>query len=418
MNPHAFLDSLAPSTMKFGLERMRAADAALGQPWTKYRSLHVAGTNGKGSTCAFAEAILREAGLLVGLYTSPHLERVNERIRVDGAEISDRDLARGIDAVCAAHPPAADPKHPDTLTYFEFLTALAFWRFRDAGVDAAVVEVGLGGRLDATNVITPTACAIATIGFDHTEYLGNTLAQIAGEKAGILKKGVPAAVLTDVPEARASIERIAAEVGAPLKLHGRDFELQGDTLRLGDERISPVTLSLAGAHQKGNAALAAQSVRLLEPGLGEWAIRDGLATATWPGRLETVNGVLLDGAHNGEGARALASHLRSLNKPVHLVFGALGDKDLDAMVAALAPVAARLYLVRPDSPRAIEPEKLRERLGADSPAGVYPSLESALDAARKGAGGEGLAVVAGSLYLVGPARRLLSNALGAAHHAP
>jgi dihydrofolate synthase/folylpolyglutamate synthase len=405
MDPHAFLESLAPSTMKFGLDRMRAADAALGQPWRKYRSLHVAGTNGKGSTCAFSEAILREAGLSVGLYTSPHLERVNERIRINGRDISDGELQLCIEAVCQAYPPAADPKHDDTLTYFEFLTAAALWSFARHKVDVAIIEVGLGGRLDATNVITPTACAITTIGFDHTEYLGDTLAKIAAEKAGILKPGVPAAVLTREPEALGAIERVAKDVGAPLKLAGRDFDL-----------VEGVQLALAGDHQRGNAALAVQAVSLLQP-VSDEQVRAGLASARWPGRLERLNGVLLDGAHNAEGARALAIYLDSLHKPVHLVFGALGDKDVAAMVDALAPRAAHAYLVKPDSPRALDPDRYLAQVREKCPAEAQPDLASAIAAARAAAGERGQVVVAGSLYLVGPARRILSNELGAAQHA-
>jgi len=414
MNPHAFLESLTPSTMKFGLDRMRAADTALGNPWKSYRTLHVAGTNGKGSTCAFAEAILAEHGARVGVYTSPHLERVNERITSNGRDISDAELSRGIDAICAAYAPAADPKHPDTLTYFEFLTALAFWHFKQARVDVGIIEVGLGGRHDATNVITADACAIATIGFDHTEYLGNTLAKIASEKAGILKPGVPAAVLTREPEALEEIQRIAKELGAPLKLHGRDFEIAGDKLRLGDETFGPVMLSLAGEHQKGNAALAAQATRLLLPSIDENAILNGLAMAHWPGRLETVNGVLLDGAHNAEGARALAIYLESLGKPVHLVFGALGDKDVSAMVDALAPKVKAAYLVTPDSPRALASSAYLPRVAERTRAQAFDSLDAGIRAARVAAQGDGgQVVVAGSLYLVGPARRLVSIALGA-----
>jgi len=412
IDPHAFLDALAPSTLKLGLARMRAADAALGHPWRAYRALHVAGTNGKGSTCAFAEAMLRAGGHRVGLYTSPHLERVNERIQLDGRPITDLELARGIDAVCAAYPPAADPAHPDALTYFEFLTALALWTFRAHGVALAVVEVGLGGRLDATNVITPAACAIATIGLDHTEYLGDTLGEIAAEKAGILEPGVPAAVLTQNPEALGAIEQVAREVGAPLSRMGVDFAVEGHDLRVGDARFGPVSLALAGDHQKDNAALAVQAALLLDPQLDRGAIVAGLARARWPGRLERLGDVLLDGAHNPEGARALARYLKSLHRPIHLVFGALADKDVPAMLDALLPGVATAHLVAPPNPRARDPHAHLAQAQALTRAQVEPSLEQALARARQAARADGgQAVVAGSLFLVGAARRHL-NARG------
>jgi dihydrofolate synthase/folylpolyglutamate synthase len=411
MNPHAFLEALTPSTMKFGLERMRAVDAALGHPWRAYRTLHVAGTNGKGSTCAFAESILRVHGLKVGLYSSPHLEKVNERIRVHGAQITDAQLERGIAAINGAY-------QGDALTYFEFLTALALWHFRQEQVDVGIIEVGLGGKLDGTNIITADVAAIATIAFDHREFLGNTRGAIASEKAGILKAGKPAAVLTRQPEALKAIDAIAAQVGAPLKHAGVDFGIEEGVLRVGAVQLGTVQLALAGAHQLGNASLAAQATLLLYPQLTASTIRDGLARAQWPGRLETVGGVLLDGAHNLEGAQALAAHLRTLRRPVHLIFGARADKDVAEMVEALGPAATALYLVAPASPRALQPASYLERARSYARTVALASLGEALDAARTASALDGgQVVVAGSLYLVGPARTLLST-LGAARRDP
>ncbi len=416
-DPHAFLERLAPSTMKFGLERMHAADQALGQPWRAYRSLHVAGTNGKGSTCAFAEAILLAAGCKVGFYSSPHLERVNERIRVDGEDVSDAELAGLCERICAAYAPAGQPGHENSLTYFEFLTAAALLHFRERKVDVAIVEVGLGGRLDASNVITPTASVIATIGFDHTEYLGSTLGLIAREKAGILKPGVPAAVLTREPEALAAIRDQARSVAAgPLFFGGDDFLLERDgSLRLPNRApLRDVTLSLAGDHQRGNAALAALAATLVQPSVSDEAIRSGLSRARWPGRLERIDGVLLDGAHNREGARALAEELGRYEKPVHLVFGALGDKDVRGMLEALIPRARTLLWTTPRSPRALTPEAfmaLAKPLASNGcDVRVCSSASEAIGQAREAAARDGgQVVVAGSLYLIGEARAWLRS---------
>jgi dihydrofolate synthase/folylpolyglutamate synthase len=412
MNPHTFLDSLAPSTMKLGLDRMLACDAALGHPWRTYRSLHVAGTNGKGSTSAFAEAIFRAAGKKVGLYTSPHLEAVNERIRVDGLDASDAELAAGIEAIVRAYPPAGEPTHEEALTYFEFLTALALWLFRERGCEVAVVEVGLGGRLDATNVLTPAAWVIATIGLDHTEYLGNTIGAIAREKAGIIKPGVPGAILTTDPEALAAIREVAASQGVSGLEFPRDFGLDrapGGQVRLPGRAISGVSLALAGAHQLGNASLAAAGATLTSRDLSDDAIRAGLATARWPGRLERVGDVLLDGAHNADGAAALAYELERMDGPIHLLFGVLGDKDAARILQLLVPKVAGLHVVAPSNPRALAPEKVLALLPVGTQARAHGSVPQAIAEARAAVAqtGRGQVVVAGSLYLVGEARRWL-----------
>ncbi len=400
-DPHPYLAGLQPLAMRFGLERMERALDALGRPERDYAVLHVGGTNGKGSTCAMAAAALRAAGLHVGLYTSPHLVRFNERIQTDGGDITDASLAEVVAEVRRACPwHDAATQDGDRLTYFEFATLVALLHFSRARVACAVVEVGLGGRFDATNAITPRVAAVAPIGLDHTQLLGNTVEQIAFEKAGIFKTGVPAVVHGRQPPAALEVLRSeAARRGAPLVVAAASYH-------------GPV--ALRGPHQQGNAALAAEALRQLRArgvAVGDEAIASGIATARWPGRLEDVGGVLLDGAHNSDGSAALADALREMypGRPVELVFGVLADKDHAGMLASLVPVARRIHVVAPSTPRARAAEDVRAvaaSLGADadSHGGVAEALACARRAARDGA----VVAVAGSLYLVGEARALLA----------
>jgi dihydrofolate synthase / folylpolyglutamate synthase len=402
--PHAYLDGLQPLAMRFGLERMERALDALGHPERAYPVLQVGGTNGKGSACAMAAAALRAAGHRVGLYTSPHLVRFNERIQVDGAAIDDAALGARIDAIRRACPWHEAGGEGDRLTYFEFATLAGLLHFAEAGVSAAVVEVGLGGRFDATNAIVPRVTAIARIGLDHTQLLGDTVEQVAFEKAGIFKAGVPAVVHGAQPAGALEVLRAeAARRRAPFT-------------------VAPVTwegpLGLAGPHQRGNAGLAAAALRALAASgvaLDEAALVAGLAGARWPGRLEEVGGVLLDGAHNPQGAAALAEALPVLRpaQPIELVFGVLADKDHAGMLAALRPAVRRFHLVAPASPRArpVDTVKaLAASLGAD--ADGHPSVAEALACARRAAHRGGAVCVAGSLYLVGEARQLLAGERG------
>ncbi|HZZ83428.1 MAG TPA: folylpolyglutamate synthase/dihydrofolate synthase family protein [Anaeromyxobacteraceae bacterium] len=399
MDPRAYLSSLKPLAIRLGLGRMERAVAALGHPERAFPVLHVAGTNGKGSTCAMSAEALRQAGHLVGLYTSPHLVRFGERIQVDGRAITDEELARAVDQVRAACPWHERGPEDDRLTYFEFATLLAFVHFAERRVDVAVVEVGLGGRFDATNVVAPLVTAVSRIGLDHEAMLGGTLGAIAGEKAGIFKPGVPAVVAaSQPPEAMARLEAEAAARGAPFHVAAESWD-------------GPI--ALRGPHQAGNAALAAAALRLLDAAgvaVPEAAIARGLATARWPGRLEEVGGVLLDGAHNPDGAAALAAALRALHpgRPVELVFGVLADKDHRRMLAALAPEVRGMHLVAPASPRARAPEDYLELARSYGPrVDVHASCREALDCARAAAGDGALVCAAGSLYLVGEARELL-----------
>ena len=402
MGPNAYLDTLRPLAMRFGLERMERALDALGRPDRDLAILHVAGTNGKGSTCAMAEAALRLAGHRTGLYTSPHLVRFHERIQVDGRPIDDEALAARIEEVRRACPWHEGGGEGDRLTYFEFATLLGLLHLARERVDAAVVEVGLGGRFDATSAVTPLVAAVSRIGLDHMQFLGNRVDAIAREKAGIFKPGVPAVVArSQPPEALEALEDEARRRGSPFHVAGAPWD---------------GAIALRGEHQRENAALAAAALRLLDGRgvrVGEAEVREGIATARWPGRLEEVDGVLLDGAHNPDGAAALAAALDRLHpgRPVELVFGVLLDKDHEGMLAALAPAVRRIHVVAPGTPRARDAGSAREaarRHGAE--ADVHGSLADALACARAAAGDGALVCVAGSLYLVGEARGSLAEA--------
>jgi dihydrofolate synthase/folylpolyglutamate synthase len=374
--------------VELGLDRVRLALSRLGDPQARLAAIQIAGTNGKGSTAAIAEAVLREAGLRTGLYSSPHLARFTERIRIDGQEVDGDRLAALDRRVAATEVP---------LTYFEIATALAFLAMAEADVEIAVLETGLGGRLDAVTACTPWATGITSIGLDHTEYLGDTLAAIAREKAGILKPDVPCFVGRLPPEADAEIERAADAVGAPLFRFGADFG------------APPFPIALAGAHQKENAALAAQLARAagrqLSRPIDDRVMARGLAGVRWPGRCERVgDDLLFDCAHNADGAQALAAALPGLaaGRRVVLLVSIVGDKDPDAMLASLAPSAAAVVATRSDNPRALPAAGLAATAGrfiADAVACDDPI--AALDEARRRAGPGGLVVVCGSMFLVG-----------------
>jgi len=386
--------------VKLGLERMQEACALLGNPERGAPALHVAGTNGKGSTCAFTEAALRAKGLRTGLYSSPHLNHFCERIRLDGIPIPEERACELLEEVRSGVPWAlADPG----LTFFEIATLMAFLAFRQ--VDAMVIEVGLGGRLDATNVVRPRACAVSALGLEHTQYLGPTLAHVATEKAGIFKAGSPA-VSAGQPRAAAEVLQLRADqLGIPLWRPGRDYRFESRDDRpfsyAGPRWTVRAEPSLAGHHQRANAALACA---LLEAsGLCEARHSEvGLQTAAWPARLERFGNVYVDGAHNPHAARALARALPPLlnGRPLRLVFGALQDKDANAMLAVLGPLSRSIHYCAPDSPRAIPPGQL----AGIRPGQVHESAGAALDAAR---GEGGVVLCCGSLYLAAEIRALL-----------
>jgi dihydrofolate synthase/folylpolyglutamate synthase len=383
-------DAAQAHGVELGLDRIRRALARLGDPQRRYAAIQIAGTNGKGSTAAMAEAILRGAGLRTGLYTSPHLARFTERIRVDARE-ADGDALAALDLRIQ--------QAGERLTYFEVATILGFLWFAEAGVDVAVLETGLGGRLDAVTCCEPAATAITSIGLDHTEYLGTTLAQIAREKAGILKPGVPCFLGRLPAEADAVVAEVARQVGAPLLRLGVDFDMPS---------AEP---GLPGRHQRENAALAVALARAVASQVGRPlssdAIDRALAAVRWPGRLEQLASDLwVDCAHNPDGARALAAALPGVaaGRPVTLLMSVARDKDPAAMLAALAPVARRLVATRADTPRAMPPGDLAALARGRIPeVAVDEDPWRALAEARRSGQGE-VVVVCGSIFLVGPLR--------------
>ena len=390
--------------MRPGLERIEAVLDAIGRPEQAFTIAQVGGTNGKGSISAMLAAILQAAGRQVGLYTSPHLAHYRERIRVDGRPISEADFVDGVDALGTLITRL-------DLTVFEAGTALALDHFCRARVDVAVLEVGLGGRLDATTVGKPRVVVLGPIDYDHQHELGDTLALIAAEKAAIIRSGVAFSARQD-PEAEAVITRRAAETGVPLSLEGRDlhvtplgFTLEAQRLHLAgpDWRIADVACGLLGVYQPGNALLAAAAAR--ELGAEEGAIRAGLRGARWPGRFQIFRRdplVILDGAHNPAGARALAASLRAYfpGRPVTFVIGVLADKDAGGILAALRPLAARIILTASANPRAAAPEALRALLPVSARVDTARSPQDALAMAIAGEPG-GIVCVAGSLSLIG-----------------
>ncbi len=395
--PQELLDRLEVFGTRLGLDRVQELLRSLGEPQARLDVVLVAGTNGKGSTSAMLSSIGSAAGYRTGLYTSPHLESVRERIRVNGGAITEERLAAVLGRVLEAADGSA--------TYFEALTAAALVEFVDRGVELAVLEVGLGGRLDATNVVDPMLSVITEIGLDHREHLGDTLAEIATEKAGILRAGVPALGAVSDREAREAIERRAEELGTTV-----EWVVGGAP----EEGRPP--LRLPGAHQLDNLALAVRvAERLARLGwkrIDRASIEAGVAGCRWPGRLEWVDlaaagRVLLDGAHNPSAARALGRYLEEAVDDFTLVFGALADKEVERMLPALAKGAERVVFTTPRSPRAIPPEELAARM--ELQAEVVPEP---LEAVKQALGWGRPVVVCGSLYLVGEVRARLREAFG------
>jgi dihydrofolate synthase/folylpolyglutamate synthase len=428
--------------MKFGLDSMRSILSRLGGPEEGGRFVHLAGTNGKGSTAAMLASALSGAGYRTGLYTSPHLVTFRERIRVDGELMPEEEVVELAGEVWKGCDSGRPP------TFFEFVSAMAFLRFKKAGTDVAVMEAGLGGRLDSTNVIRPLAAGITNIGLEHTEHLGNTVAEIAAEKAGIIKPGALFAGGRLVPEAVRVIERRLAETGASGLFLGRDFTAETvsvlpDGRHVVDYRgpgwsLDSVTLGLAGPYQADNAALALALLELLaslkDPDgrsmfrLDEDSVREGLLSVSWPGRGELFRPgawppagtgrapLVLDGAHNPDGAANFAEYLRGRpRRRLHLIVGVMADKDVAGVLGPVLAQADRLYLTRPVYFRAASPELLLEKIRSSSgepsmPYGLYPEIPGALEAAAGEADPEDLVVVSGSLFTVGEARAFLTGA--------
>lgn len=407
---------------KFGLQNITTLSAALGNPHRAIPCAHVAGTNGKGSTAAMLESILRAAGLRTGLYTSPHLERVNERIRINGENVSDGDFAAAwtrvhsaIESLMASGALAAHP------TYFECVTAMAFLVFAEKKLDFAVYEVGLGGRLDSTNIVTPEVAVITSIDFDHESMLGHTIQEIAAEKAGIIKSGVSVVSAAERPEARTVIAQRCRELGAELAeidtLYRMKFTHSVDGCypaiavpRRGSGRSLSVEPPLPGRFQIRNALAAATAGRILmERGfpISDAAIERGIRDVHWPGRLEKLSdhpAIYLDGTHNPAGARELAKFWQEnfAGRRILLVYGTVRDKAVDEIAGLLFPRAESVILTAPRQPRGVSADVLAEMTGHLAVKSVIePDPQLALERAIEIASPQDAVFATGSLYLVG-----------------
>ena len=404
-----FLYDLRWFGTKFGLKNTVRLAALAGNPQERLRFIHVAGTNGKGSTCAMLESIYRTSGLRVGLFTSPHLVSFGERIQVNRKPLEQEEVVRLVTGMKPLLAQFSAEEHP---TFFEVVTVMALQYFATQKCGLVIWETGLGGRLDATNIVTPLASVITNIHYDHQKWLGETLAGIASEKAGIIKPGVPIITGADAPEAVKVIEETARMNHAPLT---RVMPAESDASPL--DRLQ---LPLPGRHQRMNAAVALAVVRKLASLLpvSESSIQDGLSNVYWPGRLQLVTTksgqkILLDGAHNLGGAEILATALKEnfgSMKPA-LVLGVLQDKDWTGMCRLLAPLVSRILLVPVHSERSAEPHGLAEVCRESNPNAVVTEHASLEEALREAAHEQFMAI-AGSLYLVGEAMELLD--MGAA----
>jgi dihydrofolate synthase/folylpolyglutamate synthase len=442
----AFLDNLQFFKIKLGLDSIRMFLAELDRPDEGMHYIHVAGTNGKGSVAVTLLTLLARAGYRVGLYTSPHLNSVRERFRINDGYITEEEFAEEATRI-------RDILAGRQITYFEFTTALTMLWFKHRAVDIAILEVGLGGRLDATNVIEPLVSIITNVSMDHEAYLGNTLAEVASEKGGIVKNGVPVVSGVEVNDLDPDgigvrvIEEICQKRGAPLFQHGRDFYAEvGENgtwsywgmkrqgcCRL-REKMAGLHCSLKGAYQPKNAALALAALELLEPhgfAVDEETIRQGLAAVRWPGRLEyfcltkdtgkpipckgqNVVHYLLDGAHNPAGVQSLKQALTHdyQYKRLILVWGAMADKDLSLTLPQIVPLAAWIILTKQGSDRSATPAELYNHVpeAGRGKVLVLPVVADALARAAELAGPEDLICIAGSLYLIGEVRGILLGA--------
>lgn len=409
---------------KFDLENIAVLAERLGRPDRAYPSAHIAGTNGKGSTAAFLESILRSAGFRTGLNTSPHLEKINERIRINGEEISDESFAETFSRI---HVPIEEllaagklRAHP---TYFECVTAMAFESFARERVEFGVFEVGLGGRLDATNILSPAVSIITRIDFDHENFLGHSLKEIASEKAGILKPGIPVVLAEQQPEAREVILARAESLGCPVIEAAQVFRVGQESMEIGrvfarvieagSGKSFEIMPSLSGRFQLRNALNAFAAARLLQ-NLGfripDEALTNGIANTVWPGRLEKLQSgpdIYLDGAHNPGAARELAQFLGQnfSGHTIWLIYAALRDKAVDEVAGLLFPLAAEVIFTAPRTARAASAAQLAE-IGGHHAArfSVIPDAERALEHALAEAAPEDAIFITGSLYLVGQLR--------------
>lgn len=410
-----------------GLRRTETLLEMLDFPDTRYPTVHIAGSKGKGSTAAMIDSVLRAAGCRVGLYTTPHLHTFRERIQINGAPISEEMFASLTEEIIPHNQRLAE-QHPEwgEATAFEMSTALAFLAFARAPVDVGVIEVGLGGRLDATNVIKPLLSVISSISLDHTSILGDTLAEIASEKGGIIKSGRPVVSAQQQPEAAETLQRIADERGSQLTLGGREWTSAGTTRDFTvsgpDGQIDALVCGLAGQHQVQNAGLAVTALRELSKRgfrLTDEVIRSGIAGVWWPGRFEIANTsplVIVDGAHNVDSSERLVEALAE-EYPDHrisLIVGIARDKDVEGMLRVLAPASSRIIATASRSPRATDPASLVDLLGTIAPSTEASEAASVRDALTRlmsaPAQDQHVICVTGSLYAVGEAREALGLA--------
>ena len=417
----AWLYGLEVERMDLKLDRTAAALRAVGAPQQRFPSIHIAGTNGKGSTAAFLHAVLGAAGYRVGLFTSPHLIDFCERIRLGARRISPQEVVDGVAAIRDRIEPSGI-----RLTPFEMMTVLAFDAFARAEVDVAVVEVGLGGRLDATNVLTPLASVITGIGLDHQQYLGDSLADIAREKGGIIKPRVPVVLGPLDPDSRAILTGIARTSDSPVCIYGRDFRLE-DEEPTGDPATSAyrgpqfgrlmLRPGLAGRFQARNAALAVACLETVHPTfpVSPAQVRAGVQAVDWPGRLHVVSThplVILDGAHNAQAVNTLLAELTRLaaGRRLRFLFGAMHDKDWRPMLAAVERVAAEVVVTAVAQPRAEDPETLYAALSGTVPARIVRGAADAFRDVVGRAAADDAVVVCGSLFLVGEVLAGVSDA--------
>jgi len=408
--------------VKLGLTNITRLLELMGNPHRKLRFVHVAGTNGKGSTVAFISSILAKAGYRTGIYTSPYIERFTERIKINDVEISEQDLSRITQFVKekAEKMLSQGGNHP---TEFEIITAIAFQYFYEKKCDVVVLEVGLGGRFDSTNVIdTPLVSVITTISYDHMDRLGNTLPEIAFEKAGIIKPGGDVVIYPQRAEVEKVFEDVCIERGALLhradfsKLRLENFSIDGQTFRY--KNYEDLRISLLGEHQAANAAVAVEAVEILKnKGLriNESHIRDGLSNTRWPGRLEVLNKdpvFLIDGAHNPEGAMVLRDALNKYfpDKEKIFIIGMLKDKDYKAVIETIAPIASRFVTVTPGSERALPAAELGKFIETYCKnVTISDTIEEAVQASLKFAKGNSVICAFGSLYYIGEIRKLFTK---------
>lgn len=407
----SYIYDLGRFGMMPGLERITTLLKVLDNPQERSKTIHVAGTNGKGSTAAFISSILVSAGYKVGLFTSPHLSRFTERIRINGTEIEEEEVLRLAERIKTVAP--------STVTFFEMVTAMAWLHFSGKNVDLAVMEAGMGGRFDATNAASGIMSVITPVSLDHCEYLGKTLTEIAFEKAGVVKPGRPLVTSTQSDEALAVIGSQCEKLSSPMFISGKDFSgcWEGDALNYHGLKtgLSGLKPGIAGRYQAENAVCALAAAELLG-GMGfnlpETALRKGIEKATWPGRMEIVGKaprILLDGAHNAAGGEALAEALQYIpHDRLILVAGVMADKDAEGIFAPLFPVIDRAYAVSPRLERALPSDRLaafcRRRRVPCTDAGT---VAAGLEQAKKAAGPNDLILVCGSLFTVGEARAIL-----------